>query len=139
MRTIDYYIDLAREKQGFKSDNQLGKALNFAGSGISNWRVKKAFPSDEKMIELARLAGVNDLVALMDLQIWKAENDDTRAAYKQILKRISVVFIAALILFPAKDAFAKVNGKYSHNSALLYIMGNNIQGQDEGGFIYLSQ
>lgn len=124
-RTIEFYIEKAKEHSGISSDRQLGPVLGMSTAAISQFKTGRALPSDDSMVRLAELAGVDPYIALIDLNSWRSEGA-ARNAYKEILKRISVVFIAALILFPANKSSANVNGEYCHNGSLLYIMENNI-------------
>ena len=126
-RTIDWYIDRALERQGFKSDLQLAKAMGFKGSGVSNWRLKKAWPSEEKICELATLAGIDAQVAVIDLALWKSTGK-AREAYANILEKITaaILVLGCFFLFSVGPAYAgtcehyeKTNYTLSHLLARL--------------------
>ena len=59
MPTIDEYIDTAIANARLKSDRELGRILGFKGQPVSHWRTKRAWPADETMIALARLADMD--------------------------------------------------------------------------------
>lgn len=106
-RNLDFYIDRARSNKGFKSDLELGRHLGFKGSAVSFWRVGKAFPSDETMVQLAALAGVDPAIALLDLNAWRS-GGAAREAYNGMLKRlVGAGIVAALtalfVVFPPDD------------------------------------
>ncbi|WP_135077698.1 hypothetical protein [Terasakiella sp. SH-1] len=73
MKTIDEYIDKAKELNSFQSDRELGRALGFKGNPVNNWRTKRTWPAEGTMIELANLADVHPEIALLDLGIWRSE------------------------------------------------------------------
>ncbi len=131
MRTINWYLDEAKEKQGFKSDRQLGTAIGGAPETISKYRKYKAAPSPEKMVKLAELAEVPEEVALADLGYWT--NFDTPAA--PVYKKMSEIVANAVKYTAASVAgFAMVSAAFTspadaseprHTvSGSLYIMGN---------------
>lgn len=101
---INDYIELAKEKQGYKSDSELGRALEFKGSGISYWRLGKALPSDEKMLNLAVMAGINPAVALLDLSAWRTSGN-AQETYRNILQKIAlaVVIICGFMAIPGQE------------------------------------
>ena len=69
--TIDDYIDLAIARQNFTSERELGRALGFKGNPVNHWRTKRAWPADPTMVGLARMAGVDAIWALIELNIWR--------------------------------------------------------------------
>ena len=110
-RDYRFYIDQAKAKQGFKFDIDVEKSLGFKSSMISIITKPNSHKhlSEEKMMELAALAGISDIIALMDLQIMKNEGTPQQTAYKEILKRISLVLFAAFFVMQASPSLA--NGK----------------------------
>lgn len=84
MRTINEYLDLAKEKQELTSDRKLAEALDSSHGMVSNYRLGRAFPSEEIMVKIAELAGLNPVIALIELH--EARNFDNPAAtiYQQM-------------------------------------------------------
>lgn len=123
-RDLEFYIDAAKKAQGYKSDLELGRALNFAGSGVSFWRKKKSLPNDQRMIELAKMAGIDPAVALIDLAMWRTEGE-TKQTYASILQKLQACILigAAVIGLSGSPAHAK---SVNSNHEILYIMENNI-------------
>lgn len=102
MPDINFYIDAAKKEQGFKSDNQLQRALGYAGAQISYIRTGKSLISDEKMIGLAKLGNQDVTTALMDLNIWRASSAPVKKAYAKILhslRHAAVVLMLSTTLF----------------------------------------
>lgn len=95
MLSIDQYLDLAKERQGFRSDNAINKALGFAGNSVNYWRQKKTWPSDERMIALADLAGIDPEIALLDLNIWRAAGK-TKTIYLHMRNTLFPALFVAL-------------------------------------------
>lgn len=97
MRDYSYYLDKAKEVQGFKFDNQIDQALGFKASMTTYLRQGKKNISDEKMIELAKLAGIDEATALIDLNYIRAP-DNAKPLYTKIAEMIQQASMAALIL-----------------------------------------
>ena len=93
---IDEYADLAKEKNGFKSDRQLSKNLGFSGNSVSYWRRGMNFPSDDMMMKLAKLAGVDTTTALIDLNVWRTDGE-TQKAYQGLSRRMASFLSLALV------------------------------------------
>ena len=107
MPTVDEYLDRAKAQLNTASDRHLSKHLGFVGPAVSQWRTKRAWPSDEAMLKLAELAGVTPEQALADLNTWRAKSDQVQAVYAAIAKKIGaaaaafIVFVLANIVDPA--------------------------------------
>lgn len=100
MRDYAYYLDKAKEKQGFKTDLEINQALGFKGSIASMLRKNKMNLSDDKMLELAKLAGESPLIALIDLNIMRSNGDAKKSyekIYKGIEKTITTLSLAGLL------------------------------------------
>lgn len=92
---IGDYLDRARARLGIDSDNKLGREWGLSGVFVSEIRRKRKWPSDEKMVQLAALAGVDANKALLDLNIWRAPPDGgARIAYLDMLRKL----VAAVII-----------------------------------------
>lgn len=72
MRTIDDYLDAARKRNGLTSDRQLSRALGLKPSAIPYFRKKRSWPSDQIMIDIAKLAGMDVDRAFKDRDRWRA-------------------------------------------------------------------
>ena len=83
MRDYNYYLDKAKEVNGFKSDVQINRALGFKGSMASQLRNGKTHLSDESMFKLAKLADENPLIALVDLNFMRTDGE-AKKSYKKL-------------------------------------------------------
>ncbi len=81
-------------------------ALGFSGNNVTFWRTKKAWPSDEKMLKLAELAGIPRREGLVELAIWRTGGTEAAPIYMKILKQISTSMIAFLFFGGIPSAFA---------------------------------
>lgn len=125
MRTIDQYIDLARKNAEIKSDRELSTALGFRSNTVSHWRTKRAWPSDDMILRLADLAGVDEKTAILDLGIW-TNSGRAKKVYSTLLERIgatvTTLLIAAGLASPAHAADTGFHITPKKNT--LYIMEN---------------
>lgn len=95
-RTLDWYIDAARERLGGISDNELSRRMNFKGRPITLWRTKRSLPNDESMMQLADHAGVDRTLALIDLNVWRSEGE-VKTCYLDMARQLAKVAAIALI------------------------------------------
>lgn len=137
-RTVNWYLDKALEKQGFKSDRQLSIALCDQPSVVNKYRKMIAAPSPQNMIKLAEFAEVPKEVALADLGYWT--NFDTAAApvYEEmasiVAKAKGYAAAAAILAFTSLAGLPGVSSNSAKATTLphdttqpirsIYIMGN---------------
>ena len=53
---VNDFLDLARVRQGMRSDRELGRALQVGSPSVSGWRSGKRHPSPMTCMKLAQLA-----------------------------------------------------------------------------------
>lgn len=87
MTDLAHYLDLAKARQDLKSDRQLDQAIGAKGCNTFVYRKGRAWPSDETMIKIARLAGEDAHAALVDLAIWRS-GDAARVIWKEIAAKM---------------------------------------------------
>lgn len=98
MRPLDFYLSRAKEREGVTSDRQLSLRIPFNETGVSMWRMGRAWPSDAHMIRLCEMAGVDPHEGLLDLMQWRADKK-TAAVWKQLAQRIASAAAVMLIAF----------------------------------------
>jgi transcriptional regulator with XRE-family HTH domain len=107
MRTIDFYIDRAKEFSKITSNRKLGVKLGVSEGAISQFKTGRAIPSDDTMIKLAKLAHVDKDLALMELNTWRTKGE-AKETYQRILDKlggaVAVLFVCVCMLgsSPAK-------------------------------------
>jgi transcriptional regulator with XRE-family HTH domain len=107
MRTIDMYCDEAIARNGFKSDSELARKLGFTSPAVSNFRTKRAWPSDEVMVKLAAFAGIPADEALLELAVWRTHDTIAGEVYAKLLARIAqAACLAFILLFTSQNAQA---------------------------------
>lgn len=87
-RDIEFYVKRAMEHTGVDSYRKLCKILEIAPNAINGYLKKGCLPSDRTMTRLAMLAGINPMVAGIDLNIWRTK-DTEREYYKAIRTQIA--------------------------------------------------
>jgi len=88
-QVLSDYMDAARERQQLKSDRALARLMQVPQPYVTDWRRGKEHPNDTKMRELARLAGADEEVALVLLNVWRAKDEETRETYRRLLRRFA--------------------------------------------------
>lgn len=119
--SIDHYLDQAREglRARFKpdlgdigamSDRDLSFALHLGPSAVSNYRTKRAWPSDSAMVEIALLGGEDPALALLALNEWRAKTIEAKVAYRYLGRKFresaAVILAAILLAFSSLPASA---------------------------------
>lgn len=118
-KTLDDYIDLAKDRAGLTSDRDLGRRLGFTGSPISFWRTGKAAPADDTMIRLAEVAGVDPVKALIDLKVWTAQGKAV-GVYREIAEKLGRIAAGiALVTLAAGASTQPGTGTLEDQSNLL--------------------
>ena len=99
------YVVLARQRRGLRSDRQLAKVLGISHNTVVHWRYSRCWPTEDNMLELAALAGVDQERALLDLSLWRTKSEGARTVYAKMADRLRqlasakiVTVLAALIL-----------------------------------------
>jgi hypothetical protein len=124
--TLDQYIDLAIKYSRLTSDRDLDRRLGFTGTNVNHWRTKRTWPSDEAMIALAGLAGIDPSTALIDLNIWRSKSEKAKGHYRALLEKVTAavfIVIVGLSALPI-DTAARERDGYRSAPAFpqLYIM-----------------
>lgn len=128
MRTLTQYLDLARARQGIESDRQLGTAIGLKKGIAHQYRKGAALPSDDAMVALAHLAGIDPEIALLDLNQWRAKGA-ARSVYMEMARRLAGTTVALLVALglaagSGGDAIAGTNAaQINPLRRAVYIMG----------------
>lgn len=104
MRDIDWYIKTAVYNQRLSSPRALGPALGKSPNSASNWATRRAWPSDEVMVQLAEMCGVPPEEALVELCIWRTAGTPAGNVYVRLLEaagKSAAVLLVALLAYAA--------------------------------------
>lgn len=97
MMTITEYLDAARARRFLEADVHLSLVLGQSSAWASQVRRGLTFPSEDAMVRLAELAGISPDIALLDLARERAKNPAVRSTWANILQRIAVAVVVALL------------------------------------------
>lgn len=100
MQNFVQYAEAAMKRCKITSYNKLSKELGIANSSIVRMRSGKVLPAAKTMVKLARLAGVPEEKAILDLAAWaNADKPEIQKIYERISKMIGCYAVIPLILF----------------------------------------
>lgn len=107
MLTIPELLELAKTRNGFKSDRQLGKALG--RSNLAPYRTKGEIPNDLTAMKLADLCGLPPHEVVINCHLLKAaqsEHPSAQDLWQGVLKMVSnaCIVLAALGFMALKPA-----------------------------------
>ena len=96
MNTIDY-LDLVRRKLNLPSDYALQKPLAVSKSQLSKYRTGKEEMSDVMAMRVAELCDLPVAKVLLDMHMERSKTPELRAAWADIMEKISESFKALLL------------------------------------------
>lgn len=96
MNTIDY-LDLVRRKLNLPSDYALQKPLSVSKSQLSKYRTGKEEMSDVMAMRVAELCNLPVAKVLLDMHMERSKTPELRAAWADIMEKISESFKALLL------------------------------------------
>lgn len=127
--TLDDYLDDAKLALRTTSDRALGRALNVSPGCVVGWRNKRCWPSDEQMMKVAKLAGIDPRVAVLQLNMWRSKSPAATNIYEKILLTLSKA--AAVVLIMTGVFTCHPNRTFAEqiitDAGAMYIMGNRFR------------
>jgi hypothetical protein len=134
MRIIEI-IEQAKTRANLKSDYALSKAMGINTGIVSNWKKGKQSPSDEESIQLATLAGLDEMQVIAWIKYESASNPKKREFWKNYIESrgiaaaICMTTLAASIVLKPNNSEATVlhlqnyeQQKYANVLNTIYIM-----------------
>ena len=120
---IDDLIEKAKVNSGIRSDNQLAKAIGIAHTSLMRVRKGWGHLSDDNMIKLGKLAGVDETESLLLLNVWRSTGA-AKEAYTGMLKRFAFISLSLTILcvFSAPSNASPLPQKCYMSNKMMYIM-----------------
>jgi hypothetical protein len=105
-------MEIAKGKNGFKSDRALAIAIGMSQPAMFRIRQGFGFPSEDNMMKLGELAGIDKASALLFLNMWKAEGE-AKQTYFEILSKIAptvaLCFIISISFMASTPAYATIS------------------------------
>lgn len=106
-RDIFFYKNKAKERTAIKSDRKLSKELGLSENAMTQFCTGRAFPSDDTMIRLSEMAGIDPMIALIDLNTWRTRGF-TQKTYMTMGQRLAQVALTLVIMgIPALPVHAE--------------------------------
>lgn len=120
LTNVPSYMNAACKKANLKSDRQLAAKWRVRQSQVSEFRRGKALPDDENMRRLAELAGEDQTIALIWLNIWRSTSAPVAELYRNLLPSPDSceLTITATRIRPRAPRVAKTGPKGEQGSLL---------------------
>lgn len=95
--TIIELLDQAKTRANLKSDYALAKAMGVHTGTVANWRKGKQHPSDEEAVQLATLAGLDEMQVIAAIHYETATSEKKKEFWKCYLESRGVAATACMI------------------------------------------
>lgn len=95
--TIIELLDQAKNRANLPSDYALAKALGVKTGHVSDWRKGKRHPSDEEAIQLATLAGLEEMQVIAAIHYETATTEKKKEFWKCYLESRGIAATLATI------------------------------------------
>lgn len=125
MQNFEEYAEKAMKRCNINSYNQLAKALEIKQPCVVVFRSGKKLPSARTMVKLAKLAGIPEEKALMDLAAWaNADKPEIADIYRRISKMIGCWGAIALFLcsIPYAPSILTLSGTVYYVAQIIFIL-----------------
>jgi hypothetical protein len=125
---INELIDRAKDKANLETDYKLAKAIGLSQAGIvSSWRKGKRHPSNEEAVQLATLAGLDEMQVIAEIELRTAKNEKKQLFWKNYLESrgitacltMSALAFAIVITPQNSEAIVLHNKNYSDKKEAL--------------------
>jgi hypothetical protein len=111
---INALLDQAKTRANLPSDYALAKALGIPQSNTTNWRKGKRHPSNEEAVQLATLAGLNEMQVIAEIEMASATTEKKKKFWRHYLESrgitacVALTGLALMIAFTPEQAQAGV-------------------------------
>lgn len=112
--TVIELIEQAKSSANLKSDYALAKAMGVHTGTVANWRKGKQHPSDEEAVQLATLAGIDEMKVIALIHYECATNEKKKEFWKNYIESrglaatLALVALGTSIIITPKPAQADV-------------------------------
>ncbi len=97
MSYVNDLLDQAKNRANLPSDYALAKALGISQSNVTGWRKSKRHPSDEEAVQLATLAGLEEMKVIAAIHYETATTEKKREFWKCYLESRGIAATACMI------------------------------------------
>jgi plasmid maintenance system antidote protein VapI len=128
-------MEKAKKRANIESDYALAKAMGLDRKIISAWRNGKRHPSTEEAVQLATLAGLDEMMVIAQIEYESANKPEKKRFWKHYIESRGITAIGAMVILggslliapdPSEANILQFGnyGAYSHvqNKAGIYIM-----------------
>ncbi len=91
------YLAAAREKTGLKNNHQVALKLGMSNGIMSMYTSGQRSPSQETVLEIAKLAGIPEEVAVVDWARWNDKSGKKRAFWNKLRAAAAALNLALLM------------------------------------------
>ena len=84
-------LDQAKERANIGSDYALAKAMGIQTGIVANWRKGKRHPSNEEAVQLAVLAGLDEMRVIAEIEMRTANSEKKRKFWKHYIESRGLV------------------------------------------------
>ena len=94
--TIIELLDRAKTRANLPSDYALAKVLGIDRSIVSGWRKGKQHPSNEHAVQLATLAGMEEMRVIAEIEMQTATTEKKRGFWKCYLEKHGIAAVLCM-------------------------------------------
>ena len=117
------WIDRVKAAREWPSDYRAAKELKLTHSTITNYRVRQSTLDENICVKVAAALGEKPEIILIDQLVERSRNDEAKAAFSKVLKRLGGVAAGALLAVGIGGAPAPAQAASNlYSSVTLYIM-----------------
>lgn len=110
---ITEIIERAKAKADLASDYALAKAMGIERQVISQWRGGKRHPSNEEAVQLATLAGLDEMQVIAEIELRTAKNEKKKAFWQHYIESRGVAACVTMTALACSIAITPENSEAS--------------------------
>lgn len=91
-------MEKAKKRANIESDYALAKAMGLDRKIISAWRNGKRHPSTEEAVQLATLAGLDEMMVIAQVEYESANKPEKKRFWKHYIESRGITAVGAMII-----------------------------------------
>ena len=104
---LDKLLEHAKTRANLASDYALAKAMNIDRSIISSWRKGRKHPSNEEAVQLATLAGLDEMQVIAEIELRTAKNEKKKAFWQHYIESRSITACLTMTALTCSSSSAR--------------------------------